>query len=370
MLSLEDLLKVLVSKGGSDLHISAGSPPRIRVDGELRDVDGEEVLTPKRTGELIYTVLTESQVAEFERELELDLSFGIKGLGRFRTNVFYQRGSISAALRLIPFEIMGFEELGLPASLCKRLCRLPKGLVLVTGATGSGKSSTLAAMADYINDTRNAHIVTIEDPIEFVHRNRKCLFNQREVGNDTKSFGKALRSVMRQDPDIIIVGEMRDQETISAALTLSETGHLTLGTLHTSDCIQTMNRIVDIFPAHQQDQIRTLLSLTLQSVFCQQLLPRPDSSGRVLAVEILISTPAIRALIREGKVHQIYSSLQTGAKLGMQTMNMALYDLCMRKLISYEEAVSHSLDPDDLRKMIEERRTVATPSRTMLSKGI
>jgi twitching motility protein PilT len=297
--------------------------------------------------------LSSEQVARFEENLELDFSFGISGLGRFRTNVFRQRGAIGAVLRLIPYEVKDMDELGLPRMLCERLCSLPKGLVLVTGPTGSGKSTTLAAMIDFINVTRHDHVVTVEDPIEFLHRNKNCLFNQREVGTDTHSFTDALRSVLRQDPDVVLIGEMRDVETIDAALTISETGHLTFATLHTSDAVQTINRIVDVFPSHQQQQVRTLLSFTLQAVFCQQLIPSADGKGRVLGCEIMVANAAIRSLIRDDKVHQMYSIIQTSGKLGMQTMNRSLYELQSRGKITHEEALSRTSDPEDLRRMTE-----------------
>lgn len=352
METLEEMLRKLVEHGGSDLHISAGSPPRIRVDGALAPLNDEK-LSPKDTQNLMYSVLDSEQIAHFEKELELDLSFGVQGLGRFRTNVFRQRGTIGGVLRIIPFDIMGFDQLGLPGELSKWLCSMPKGLILITGATGSGKSSTLAAMMDYINNTRKSHIITIEDPIEFIHRNKKCLFNQREIGSDTHGFKNALRTVLRQDPDCVLIGEMRDQETIDAALTISETGHLTFGTLHTSDAVQTVNRIVDVFPSYQQQQIRTILSFTLKAIFCQQLIPRASGKGRALACEILIATSAVRALIRDDKSHQIYSIIQTGGKSGMQTMNQSLFNLVTQNIIAYEEAFSRTTDPDDLARIFQ-----------------
>ena len=352
MVSLEELLREMIEKKGSDLHLTAGSPPRIRIDGDLLISDHER-LTPEMSQQIVYSILNNEQIAKFEKDLELDLSFGINGLGRFRVNVFMQRGACGAVMRIIPWEVRSIGELGLPRKLCEDLCSMPKGLVLVTGATGSGKSTTLAAMIDYINNTRESHVVTIEDPIEFVHKNKKCLFNQREVGTDTLSFPRALRSVLRQDPDIILIGEMRDQETIEAALTLSETGHLTFGTLHTSDCVQTINRIVDVFPAYQQQQIRTQLAFTLQAVFCQQLLPRADGKGRVLAAEIMIANPAVRALIRDDKAHQIYSVIQTSGKMGMRTMNSSLYELYRSGLITYEDALSCSTDTEELKRMFQ-----------------
>lgn len=352
MITIEELLTILVQRKGSDLHISAGSPPKIRIDGKLVNTE-HEMLTPDMTQKLVYSVLSTEQIARFEKELELDLSFGIDGLGRFRMNVFNQRGTVASVLRVIPYEIRGFSELGLPVAICESLCMLPKGLILVTGATGSGKSTTLAAMIDYINQTRAAHVVTIEDPIEFLHRNKNCLFNQREVGSDTHGFKKALRSVLRQDPDVVLVGEMRDVETIEAALTLSETGHLTFATLHTSDAIQTINRIIDVFPSYQQQQIRTQLSFVLQGVFCQQLIPRANGRGRVLGAEIMIATSAVKALIRDDKAHQIYSLIQTGGKQGMRTMNQSLYDLYKSNLITYDDALSRTLDPEDLKRVFQ-----------------
>jgi len=352
MQTLEDLLQLLVQDGGSDLHVTAGSPPRLRVDGELKPIEGER-LTPDLSKELVYSVLKAEQIARFERDLELDFSFGISGLGRFRTNVFQQRGAVGAVMRIVPWEVMPMDKLGLPRSLLERLCALPKGLVLVTGATGSGKSTTLAAMIDHINNIRNDHVVTVEDPIEFVHRNKKCLFNQREVGTDTHGFAAALRSVLRQDPDIVLIGEMRDQETIEAALRISETGHLTFGTLHTSDCVQTINRIIDVFPSYQQAQIRTQLSFVLQAVFCQQLLARADGRGRTLGAEIMVCNSAVRSLIRDDKAHQIYSIIQTGGKLGMRTMNQSLFELYRAGLITYDEAMAHTSDPEDLKRVFQ-----------------
>ncbi len=352
MVSIEELLELLIRRDGSDLHISSGAAPMLRIDGKLVATE-HDILRPEETKTIAYSVLNSDQIAKFEKNLELDTSFGIEGLGRFRTNVFMQRGSVACVMRVIPFEMKNFEELGLNRKVCEYLCNLPKGLILVTGATGSGKSTTLASMIDYINQTREAHVVTIEDPIEFIHRNKSCLFNQREIHSDTHGFKNALRSVLRQDPDIILVGEMRDAETIESALTLAETGHLTFATLHTSDAIQTINRIIDVFPAFQQQQIRTQLSFSLQAVFCQQLLPKSNNRGRVLAAEVLIANSAARSLIREDKVHQIYSVMQTGGKYGMNTMNQSLYDLYRDNQITYDDAISRSLDPEDLRRMFQ-----------------
>ena len=352
MISIEELLTVMVQRGGSDLHISAGSPPRVRVDGVLVNTE-HDMLTPDVTQKLIYSYLSSEQVAAFEKDLELDLSFGIDGLGRFRCNVFLQRGTVGAVLRVIPYEIMSFSELGLPVQVCESLCSLPKGLILVTGSTGSGKSTTLASMLDYINQNRSGHIVTIEDPIEFLHRNKNCLCNQREIGSDTHSFKEALRSALRQDPDIVMVGELRDRDTVEAALTIAETGHLTFATLHTSDAITTVNRIVDIFPSYQQSQVRTQLSFVLQAAFCQQLLPRANGRGRVLSVELLLCTAAVKALIRDDKVEQVYSIMQTGGRLGMRTMNQSLSDLYRAGLITYEDALQSTLDPEDLKRCFQ-----------------
>ncbi|MDI6732588.1 MAG: type IV pilus twitching motility protein PilT [Planctomycetota bacterium] len=352
MVSLEELLMLLVKKGGSDLHITVGIPPRIRVDGQLVNTENE-VMTPDDTQKMIYGILNANQIAKFEKELELDMSFGIEGVGRFRTNVFRQRGAVGAVLRLIPYQIKTFEQLGLARKICEDLCNTLKGLVLVTGATGSGKSTTLASMIDFINSTYKGHILTVEDPVEFIHKHKSCIVNHREVGSDTQDFSKALRRALRQDPDVVLIGEMRDLETTEAALTISETGHLVFGTLHTSDCAQTINRIIDIFPSHQQQQVRTQLSFTLQAVFSQQLLPRAEGKGRVLAVEIMIATPAVRSLIRDNKVHQIYSVIQTGGKLGMKTMNQALSELYKERKITYDTAMTYTSDPDDLKRIME-----------------
>lgn len=352
MVSMEELLNLMVQRGGSDLHISVGAPPKIRVDGKLVDTEYEPLM-PEATKKLIYSVIGPDQVAKFEKNFEIDFSFGVTNLGRFRTNVFMQRGSVAAVLRVIPFEVYDFETIGLPRKVCEWICNLPRGLVLCTGSTGSGKSTTLASMVNYINETRQNHIITIEDPIEFLHRNKACLINQREVGGDTHGFEKALKSVLRQDPDVVLVGEMRDLETIEAALTLAETGHLTFATLHTSDVQQTVNRIVDVFPAHQQQQIRTMLSFTLQAVVCQQLVPRVHGKGRVLAAEVMIVNPAIRALIRDNKAHQIMSTIQTSGAAGMRTMNQSLFELYRSGQISYEDALDHTGDEADFQRLME-----------------
>ena len=355
MITMEELVQQLVERGGSDLHISAGSPPLIRINGRLIKTEFD-ALEREATQRLVYSILDNEQILKFEKHRELDMAFGIAGLGRFRTNVFMQRGSVGAVLRVIPFDIKPMSGLGLPQEMCESLCNKPKGLILVTGATGSGKSTTLAAMIDYINRSANYHIVTIEDPIEFVHRNKASLVNQREVGEDTVSFGAALRTVLRQDPDVIMVGEMRDMETIEAALTIAETGHLTFATLHTSDVVQTINRVIDVFPSHQQQQVRTQLSFTLEAVFCQQLLPRADGRGRAMAAEIMICNQAVRALIREDKIHQVASIIQTGGRYGMRTMNQALFELYRSHHITYDEALSHSSDVEDMKRLFQRQK--------------
>src|SRR5881397_1437706 len=350
-LSLSDLLKRLMEMSGSDLHITTNSPPQIRVHGHLVPLDLPQ-LTPAETKQLAYSVMTDAQKHRFEESLELDFSFGLKGLARFRANIFNQRGASACVFRLIPFEIKSFHQLGLPPVVSK-LCDKPRGLVLVTGPTGSGKSTTLAAMIDKINTERHDHILTIEDPIEFVHMNKNCVVNQRELHADTKSFADALRAALREDPDVVLIGEMRDLETIESALRIAETGHLTFGTLHTNSASSTINRIIDVFPAHQQSQIRAQLSLVLEGVLCQALLPRPDGKGRSMAMEILIPNPAIRNLIREDKIHQVYSSMQAGQdKYGMQTFNQSLFSLYQTKQISLEMALSRSSNVDELQDMI------------------
>ncbi|MFN0008552.1 MAG: type IV pilus twitching motility protein PilT [Planctomycetota bacterium] len=351
MITMEELLALLVRQGGSDLHISVGTPPRIRIDGELLPVE-HAPMSPEESRRLATSVLTSDQIAKLDRDLELDCSFGLEGSGRFRANVFYQRGSVGAVMRAIPHEVPDFDRLGLPKSVCERICNTHSGLVLVTGVTGSGKSTTLAAMIDYINKNQAGHIVTIEDPVEFTHRHQRCLVTQREVGADTKGFTNALRSVLRQDPDYVLVGEMRDHETIEAALTLAETGHLTFGTLHTSDAVQTVNRIIDVFPSHQQAQVRTQLSFTLEAVFCQQLLPLQSGRGRAMAAEIMLATPAIRALIRDGKGHQIYSNIQTGGKLQMKTMSQSLAELVRSGKVNVATAEHYISDPSELRTLV------------------
>ncbi len=348
MITMEELLALMVRQGGSDLHLTVGSPPRIRLDGILLPVE-YPALSADETRRLATSVLTSDQIAKLDRELELDCSFGLEGHGRFRANVFHQQGSVAASLRAIPSRIPTFEMLGMPIEVCQRLCNLNKGLILVTGATGSGKSTSLAAMVDHINSTQQCHIVTIEDPVEFTHLHKHCLVNQREVGGDTHGFNKALRSVLRQDPDVVLVGELRDHETIEAALTLAETGHLTFGTLHTSDAVQTVNRIVDVFPAHQQPQVRTQLSFTLEAVFSQQLLPLANGRGRCLGAEIMLATAGVRALIRDGKTHQIYSQIQTGGRMGMVTMSQWLANLVRSGKVSAKDAEASLSDVNEFR---------------------
>lgn len=353
-ISLRQLLKVMVETGGSDLHITTGSPPQVRIDGSLVPLR-TPALGPVETKQLCYEVMTEEQKIKFERSNELDFSFGVKGLSRFRANVFMQRGAVSGAFRVIPFKIRSCEELGLPAAISS-LADLPRGLVLVTGPTGSGKSTTLASIIDKVNTEQRAHIVTIEDPIEYLHPNKLCIVNQRELGADTPSFKSALKYVLRQDPDVVLVGEMRDLETIEAALTISETGHLVFATLHTNSAVQSINRIVDVFPAHQQSQIRAQLSLVLQAVVTQMLVPRSDGPGRVMATEIMIPNYAIRNLMRENKIHQIYGLMQTGQGVsGMQTMNQSLHQLYRQGYVTAEEALARSSEPAELQQMMEGR---------------
>ena len=349
--TMHQLLKTLVDQGGTDLHITTNSPPQIRIDGKMIPLQLPP-MTAAETKQVIYSVLTDNQKHRLEESLEVDFSFGVKGLARFRANVFFQRGAVAGAFRTIPWEMRNFKDLGLP-EIVSQLCERPRGLILVTGPTGSGKTTTLAAMLDKINNERHEHIVTIEDPIEYLHAHKKCLVNQRELHADTHSFANALRSVLRQDPDVVLIGEMRDLETIESALRIAETGHLTFATLHTNSAAQTINRIIDVFPAHQQSQIRAQLSFVLEGILCQSLLPRATGQGRALAMEILVPNSAIRNLIREDKVHQIYSAMQTGqAQYGMQTFNQSLATLYFKKQITLQLALSMSSHPDELQDMI------------------
>jgi twitching motility protein PilT len=351
-LNLHQLLRAVVDKGASDLHITTGSPPQLRIDGTLLPLKTPP-LTPVDTKHLCYSVLTEEQKIRFEKTNEIDLSFGVKGLARFRTNLFIQRGAVAGVFRQIPFEFMTFEELGLPPVVAE-LANLRSGLILITGPTGSGKSTTLASIIDKINSEKRKHILTIEDPIEFLHSNKLSVVNQREVENDTESFKSALKYVLRQDPDVVLVGEMRDLETIEAALTISETGHLVFATLHTNSAVQSINRIIDVFPPHQQPQVRAQISFVLQAVVTQLLVPLADGRGRILAPEVMVPNNAIRNLVREDKVHQIYSIMQTGqAKSGMQTMNQSLYALYQSGRITLDDAIAHTQEPDELRAMLK-----------------
>jgi twitching motility protein PilT len=352
MANMHQLLKAMIEKGASDLHITTGTSPQMRIDGKLHPLRMPP-LSPPETKQLCYSVLTDAQKHRFEENNELDLSFSVQKLSRFRGNVFIQRGNVSGAFRAIPYTIPNVDDLGLP-KIVSELAEKPRGLILVTGPTGSGKSTTLAAIINKINQERNEHIVTIEDPIEYLHPHKGCIVNQREVGSDTESFKKALKYILRQDPDVVLIGEMRDLETIEAALTVAETGHLAFGTLHTNSAVQTINRIVDVFPPYQQAQIRAQLSFVLEGVLCQALLPRANGPGRAMALEVMIPNSAIRNLIREDKVHQIYSSMQMGQeKFGMQTMNQSLASLFQRRMVSLEDAMGRSPDVEELRNLIE-----------------
>ncbi len=360
-ITLHELLKTVVDRNATDLHITTNTPPVIRIDGRLERLSMPPLTAPE-TKRLAYSVLTDAQKHRFEETCELDFSFGIKGLARFRANVFYQRGAVAAAFRRIPFDILGFRELGLPP-VVEGLCDKPRGLVLVTGPTGSGKSTSLAAMIDKINSEHPVHIVTIEDPIEYLHTHKKAMLNQRELHSDTLSYANALRSVLREDPDVVLIGEMRDLETVESALRIAETGHLTFATLHTNSAPQTINRIIDVFPEHQQPQIRAQLSFVLEGIICQSLLPRAGGKGRVLACEVLIPNAAVRNLIREDKVHQIYSMMQTGQlKHGMQTFNQSLATLYQRRLITLQTALAYSSHPEELQDMINRGTGVVQPA--------
>ncbi len=349
--NLRVLLEEMIERDASDLHITAGEKPKMRIDGEIQNSRLEFVMSPKDTMQLAYSVLTENQKKKFELEDELDFSFGIQNLARFRGNCFKQRGCVSMVIRQIPFTIKTFDDLKLP-DVIRKMAERPRGLVLVTGPTGSGKSTTLAAMIDKINKERKGHIITVEDPIEFIHRHQGCIVNQREVGSDTKSFQASLKYALRQDPDVILIGELRDLDTIQAALTIAETGHLAFATLHTNSAAEAINRIIDVFPAHQQSQVRAQLAFVLEGVVTQSLLPKAKGRGRAMAAEILVVTPAVRALIRDDKIHQIYSTMQSGKKFGMQTMNDALYNLYMSRDVTEEECLRVSHDPNEFLRMI------------------
>ena len=350
-LNLRALLEEMIQKSASDLHITAAEKPKLRVDGEMVDGSVPEMLTPKDTLQLAYSVLTENQKKRFETDDELDFSFGIQNLARFRGNVFKQRGCVAMVIRMIPFNVRTFQDLGLPPVIAK-LAERPRGLILVTGPTGSGKSTTLAAIIDKINKERKGHIITVEDPIEFIHKHQSCIVNQREIGTDTKTFASALKYALREDPDVILVGEMRDLETVGAALTIAETGHLVLATLHTNSAAESINRVIDVFPSNQQSQVRTQLAFVLEGVITQTLLPKLKGRGRSMAAEIMVATPAIRALIRDDKVHQIYSAMQSGKKFGMQTMNDALFQLYTAREVAQEECERVSHDPKEFLRMI------------------
>lgn len=354
MLDLTELLTTLVERGGSDLHMKVGQPPVIRVDGTLYRMEGYPPMSPEDVKGQMYSILTEEQVAEYENELELDLSHTVEGVGRYRVNVFQQRGHVGGVFRHIPFRVPTIDELGLPQVL-KEIAMRPRGLVLVTGPTGSGKSTTLAAMVSHMNARRPAHIITIEDPLEFIHTDNVCLINQRELGADTHSFGHALRHVMRQNPDIILVGEMRDLETIQLAITAAETGHLVLATLHTTDAAQTIDRVIDVFPPEQQEQIRSQLATTIEAIICQTLLPLKSGSGRVAAFEIMIGTPAIKTIVREGKTHQIPALVQTGSDVGMVSLEHYLLNLIQQGMVTFEEALAKSNNPREFTELAQRR---------------
>jgi twitching motility protein PilT len=357
--TMRDLFVAMAERNASDLHITSGAPPTLRVHGHLLPLEYPP-LTPDQTKALAYSMITTEQRERFEANHELDFSYGITGLSRYRVNVYQQKNAVGIAIRSIPHQPKTFEELGLPSDICNTLVSRHKGLILVTGPTGHGKTTSMAAMVDKINRTRDVHVMTVEDPLEYLYEHQKALVNQREVGQDTHSFPAALKYVLRQDPDVVLIGEMRDLETIQAALTIAETGHLTFATLHTNSCAQSIDRIIDVFPPHQQSQVRAQLALVLEAVFNQLLVPRKDGRGRVLAMEILIVTPAIRNMIREEKIHQIYSAMQAGQKFGMQTMNQALAAHYLRGQITRQEAVSRSVIPEELLRLIEEPAKMAS----------
>jgi twitching motility protein PilT len=364
-----ELLEIVLERGASDLHITSGSAPTIRMHGSLQRLDQYPRLQPDQLQRMIYSILTQKQRERLEQNLELDMSYSLPGKARFRVNVYFQRDALGAAFRLIPFEIKSVDDLALPSQV-EGLARLPRGLVLVTGPTGSGKSTTLAALVDIVNGERDVHIMTVEDPIEFLHKHKRALVNQREVGHDTHSFAEALKHVLRQDPDVILVGEMRDLETIQTALTAAETGHLVFATLHTQDAPQTIDRIIDVFPPFQQQQVRVQLAVTLQGVVTQQLLPTSDGRGRIVGAEVLIATPAVRNLVREAKIHQIYSTMQAGGRYGMQTMDQHLVALVRAGKITYETAAAQSHDVDELKNMLGRDDTgQAAPTRPAAASG-
>jgi twitching motility protein PilT len=360
MVTLRELLELMAKKAASDLHLTVGSPPQLRIDGRLVKMDFD-ILTPEETKKLAYSIMNEKQKQKFEEKSELDLSFGIENLSRFRCNVFMQRGNVAVALRQIPFRIPSFEELGIP-KVVSELADLPRGLVLITGPTGSGKSTTLAALINKINQERHGHILTVEDPIEYLHRHISSLINQREVYADTESFANALKYALREDPDVVLVGEMRDLETMEATLNISETGHLAFATLHTNSCAESINRIIDVFPTNQQEQVRVTVSFVLQAVVSQQLIPR-IGGGRVLALEIMACTPAIRALIRDDKIHQIYSLMQAGQKFGMRTMNQSLAELYLKHKITLGDAMGRSSNAQELNELLA-RKSDASRQRS------
>ena len=366
--SIHQLLKTMVEQGASDLHITTGSPPMLRIDGNMVQMKMAP-MNPPDTKQLCYSILTDAQKRRFEEENELDFSFGVKGLARFRGNVFMQRGALAGVFRLIPFKVLTFDQLGLPP-VVRQLAVRHRRLILVTGPTGSGKSTTLASIIDEINTTRSEHIITVEDPVEFLHPHKKCLVNQREVGADTHSFKKALKYILRQDPDVVLLGELRDLETIEAALTIAETGHLCFATLHTNGALQSINRIVDVFPTNQQQQVRTQLSFVLEGILSQTLMPLATGKGRTLALEIMVPNMAIRSLIRDDKVHQLYSQMQMGQeKYGMQTMNQALFFLFHKKQITMEVAMSRSPDTEELKQMIANQQAVLKRNISTAPKG-
>jgi twitching motility protein PilT len=362
MVTLRELLEIMVKKNASDLHLTVGSPPQLRIDGRLVKTEFD-LLTAEETRRLAYSIMSEKQKQKFEEKSELDLSFGIEQLSRFRCNVFMQRGNVAVALRQIPFKVPSFEELGIPKAVVE-LANLPRGLVLVTGPTGSGKSTTLAALINKINQERHCHILTVEDPIEYLHRHISSLINQREVFADTLSFASALKYALREDPDVVLIGEMRDLETMEAALNISETGHLAFATLHTNSCAESINRIIDVFPTNQQQQVRVTVSFVLQAVVSQQLIPR-IGGGRVLALEIMTCTPAIRALIRDDKIHQIYSLMQAGQKYGMMTMNQSLAELYLKHKITLGDAMGRSSNPQELNELLVKKSEVARRQERM-----